>query len=83
MISSSELPNEVEDQHPSVECELENLKEELMQRDEHSLDFCTPLQNDEVATTSKGGLKSVRIHIPLSSLMRDMNHLVLQLGKLK
>ena len=43
----------MEDQPPPVGCELENLKEELMQRDEHSSNFCTPLQHDEVSTTSE------------------------------
>ena len=33
-------------------CELENLKKKnMMQRDEHSLDFWTLLQHDEVAAT--------------------------------
>ena len=41
----------MEDNPPPVGCELENLKEEIMQRDEHNSDFCTPLQHDEVVAT--------------------------------
>ena len=51
MKSLFELPNEVEDKPPPVGCELEKLKEELMQRNENNSYFCTPLHHDEVAAT--------------------------------
>ena len=48
MNSSSELPNEVEDKPPPVGYELRKLKEKnMMQRDEHNLEFWTLLQHDE------------------------------------
>ena len=46
--SLSELPTEMEDKPPPAGYELRKLKEKsLMQRDEHSLEFWTPLQHDE------------------------------------
>ena len=57
--SSFELPTEVVDNPPPTGCELGNMKEEnLMKREEHSSEFCTLLQQDEVAATSE-----VRIEI--------------------
>ena len=53
MISSSEIPNEVEDKPPPAGCELESLKEKnLTQREEHSSYFCNLLQ-DEIAYASE------------------------------
>ena len=45
--SSFELPNELEDKSPPIGCELENLKEEIMQRDVHNSDFCNFLCHGE------------------------------------
>ena len=45
--SSFELPNEVEDKPPQVGCELENLNEEIMQRDVHNSNTCVYLCHNE------------------------------------
>ena len=51
---SFEFPNEVEYKPPLVRCELGNMKEKnMVQRDAHSSEFSTLLQNDEVASTSE------------------------------
>ena len=47
MKSPLELRNEVEDKHTLVGCELENLEEEIMQRDENISDLCVPLGDNE------------------------------------
>ena len=52
LTSSFEIPNEVEDKPPPAGCELGNMKENnLMQREEHSYEFCTLWKQDEVETT--------------------------------
>ena len=47
MKSPFETHNEVEDNPTPVGCELENSEEEIMQRDEHSLNLCVPLGHNE------------------------------------
>ena len=52
LISSYEIPNEVEDKPPPARCELGKLREKnLVQREEHISEYWTLLQHDEVEIT--------------------------------
>ena len=70
LISSSKLPNEVEDKPLPARCEIGNLKEKhLVQRDAKSYEFWTLLQHDEVASTSEERLEIIENHNPTITIV--------------
>ena len=69
LISSSELPNEVEDKPPPSGCERGKLKEKhLMHKYEHNSNFCTLLQQYEFTSTSEVNIDNGNnLHPPIIS----------------